>query len=129
MKAATNWDFHPYAPLNRPERLTEPYICRVEPSENGFSCDFIDNGSKSAAHSLFWRKRDDGEYNELPLKTLTTAEIGGLELDADYEFYIMRAGGAVSKTRLVRTGIVPGKIVNYLHPDDPYYAFSGRYLC
>ena len=36
---------------------------------------------------------------------------------------------SASTERLVRTGEVPGIIVNYLHPDDPEYEFSGRYLC
>jgi len=33
-----------------------------------------------------------------------------------------------SNIRLFQTGYFPGKIINYNHPDDLTYAFSGRYL-
>ncbi len=41
--------------------------------------------------------------------------------------YVERAdgSGARSETRLVRVGFVPGKVINYLHPEDTAYAFSG----
>lgn len=49
--------------------------------------------------------------------------------DTEFEFYIKRANSEeCSDTRLVRTGYVPGTIVNYLHPEDPVYSFSGQYL-
>ena len=34
-----------------------------------------------------------------------------------------------SRIRLARCGESVGAAVNYLHPDDEAYAFSGRYLC
>lgn len=129
MKTATGWDYHPYTPLNRPERALLPYVCRIAPSEHGFYCDFIDNGAPDSRHSLLWRRRGEGEWNELPLGGETSTAVGGLDTDTDWEFYIRRETGEAGQIRLARTGAVPGTVVNYLHPDDAQYAFSGRYLC
>ena len=51
-----------------------------------------------------------------------------LEPDAEYEFYL-QAGAQKSRVRLARTSEAVGTVVNYLHPEDEAYAFSGRYLC
>ena len=37
--------------------------------------------------------------------------------------------GKKSLVRLARTGDAVGAVVNYLHPDDKAYSFSGQYLC
>lgn len=41
----------------------------------------------------------------------------------------MEAEGKKSRIRLARCGSAVGTVVNYLHPDDEAYAFSGRFLC
>jgi len=129
MKTVSSWSFTPYAPLDRPERVTNPYICRIVPSERGCEIYFIDNGGKSEAHTLNYRVRGDGEYNSVALGASQKAALDGLMSETDYEFYIERSDGVKSAVRLFRTGGVYGSIVNYLHPDDEYYYFSGRYLC
>ncbi len=55
-------------------------------------------------------------------------DIANLEPETDYEFYV-KAGERTSLIRLARTGKTVGTVVNYLHPDDEVYSFSGRYLC
>ena len=129
MKPVSSWNFTPYTPLDRPERAQNPYVCRLVPSESGVYLDFIDNGAPCADHTLYYRKRDAGEFVAVPLKKAPNASLSGLETEQDYEFFIEREGGEKSETRLFRTGYVPGKTVNYLHPDDETYDFSGRYLC
>jgi len=47
--------------------------------------------------------------------------------ECDYEVYVSCPSGR-SATRLLRPGFVPGTVINYIHPDDNAYAFSGRYL-
>ena len=65
----------------------------------------------------------------LPVKS-DTVRIDGLVDEQDYEFCLARVGQrAESAVRLVRTGQAPGTIVNYLHPEDEVYAFSGHSLC
>ena len=131
MKTVKNWSFRPYTELHRPGRGERPYICRLAPGKRGFTVDFIDNGAPEDEHLIFWRTRGEGEFS--PVRpdrkgNFFTAEIVCGEL-RDYEVYAERQDGARSSTRLVRTGDVPGTVINYLHPEDDEYAFSGRYLC
>ena len=72
--------------------------------------------------------RDGEEEHSVPLCG-HSGSVDGLDDDTDYAFRVERSDGVSSTERLVRTGEVPGIIVNYLHPDDPEYEFSGRYLC
>ncbi len=128
MKASSGWSYSRYLPLHETERASSPYICRIAPSANGFAFDFIDPGAKNAEYRLIWRLRDTEETHTLPLVTFS-GEVSGLLPDTDYAFRIERGDSVSSTERLVRTGEVPGIAVNYLHPDDPEYTFSGRYLC
>lgn len=129
MKTVSSWNFTPYTPLDRPERVQNPYICRLAPRAKGMYLDFIDNGAPNARHTLCYRRRGEGEYISVPLENAHSASLDMLDAEQDYEFYIERDGGAKSETRLFRTGAVHGDIVNYLHPEDDVYYFSGRYLC
>ena len=65
----------------------------------------------------------------MPL-TGNTVSVCGLSADTDYELYIVRTddSAACSETRLVRVGFVPGKVINYIHPYDTAYSFSGTSL-
>ncbi|MBQ8508409.1 MAG: exo-alpha-sialidase [Clostridia bacterium] len=128
MKAHTSWSFRPYVQLHRMERGLAPYICRLAPGEDSFTVDFIDNGSPDAAHVVYYRVKDEGDFAVIRPEN-GSATISGLADQTDYEVYVERDDGARSSVRLVRTGYVPGTVVNYLHPADPEYAFSGNYLC
>lgn len=128
MKASTCWNYQHYTPLHETDRAASPYICRIAPSATGFSFDFLDPAADSTAYRLLWRLRDSDEVHSVPLSGFT-GTVDGLVPETDYAFRIERADGVSSTERLVRTGEVPGAVVNYLHPDDPEYAFSGRYLC
>lgn len=131
MKPVNSWNFTPYAPLDRPERLTEPYICRIAPGMTTVDFDFIDPGAKpKTTHTLYYRTRGTGEYKALELDKEMHGQLYGLRNRTDYEFYVERdTDGVRSAVRLARTSVVPGKVVNYLHPEDPFYGFSGQYLC
>jgi hypothetical protein len=127
MKNANNWSYSHYLPLHERERAQSPYICRIAPHFDGFDFDFMDVIS-SAEYRLIWRERDSNETHTVDLNT-TSGSISGLTPDKDYAFRVERDDGISSTERLVRTGKVPGTVINYLHPEDREYAFSGRYLC
>jgi hypothetical protein len=57
--------------------------------------------------------------------------IEGLKSDVDYELYVEAENGLKSNLRLARTGAIPegAVVINYLHPEDGQYDFSGRFLC
>lgn len=131
MKPVKSWSFRPYTELHKPERGLSPYICRLAPGKNRFTVDFIDNGAPLDDHLVYWRKRGEGDF--MPVRPdrrgdFFTAQIDCDEL-CDYEVYAERSDGTRSSVRLVRTGEVPGRVINYLHPEDNEYLFSGRYLC
>ncbi len=142
MKGITSWGYRPYRPAHRLKEALAPFVVRIAPYEDRIAIEWLDNGAPDTAHILHWRvKGVDRPYaqvkadmgGELPL----TLELTGLAPDTDYEFFVERAdGSARSALRLARTGAVPaapdgtmGSIVNYLHPEDEVYAFSGRSLC
>ena len=135
MRTYPYWSFRPYVELNNRSRGENPYICRIAPMECGFTFAFIDNGAARSSMQTSWtvscRLRDGGEDGDVLSRVITEpgeVTINGLADETDYEFSVMRADGACSSRRLVRTGAVPGPGVNYLHPEDPEYGFSGRYL-
>ncbi len=126
MKAVTGWSFAPYTPLHRPERALGPYVTRLAPFAGGFRADFINNGDPGSLHTVRCGKRDGGP--ELVREAADHVIFEDLEDGADYRFTVTDRQGK-SVARLVRTGDVPGTVINYLHPEDPQYAFSGSYLC
>ncbi|MBO5217834.1 MAG: exo-alpha-sialidase [Clostridia bacterium] len=128
MKAVTSWSFKHYVPLNEPARMREPYICRIAPTADSFTFDFIDLAAKNASYRLFWRIRGDIATHGVSLDGYT-GTVTGLADATDYEFWVERDDGVKSSVRLVRTGDVPGTVITYLHPDDREYEFSGNYLC
>lgn len=129
MKPHINWNYSPYTPLDRQTRYYSPYITSLSPFETGCHFSFIDNGKPNSIHSAFVKKLDEETYKEYKLGNDVEFTFSCLNSETDYTFYIERDDGARSESRLFRTGKVYGTVVNYLHPDDKAYEFSGRYLC
>lgn len=127
MKGITAWNYTPYARLNASDAEKSFFICQIQPAANGFSMAFRD--AQTGAHTLLYRLRGQNVWSEKALAG-QTGSAKGLENGADYEIAVRRdADGATTHVRLVRPGACPGRVVNYLHPEDDTYAFSGRYLC
>ena len=124
MKSCAKWSYAPYEPpLTSAGR---PYICRVAPGETSVRLEWLATG-EGRVYSVYAAKR--GEALAWACETRETfADIGGLERDAEYEFQVTD-GADRSRVRIARTQVSVGTVVNYLHPDDEAYAFSGRYLC
>lgn len=124
MKPVTSWTFHPYHPPLRD--FGGLYICRLAPSKNAVHVEWLDTGE--AAYTVTYQKVGVDEKNTLTVYQ-NECDIMSLEEDTDYAITV-RAGEAYSRTRLARTGDAVGDaVVNYLHPNDDAYAFSGHYLC
>ncbi len=124
MKGCNLWSYAPYKPLLRD--VGDIYICRIAPSENSIHFEWIDIGAEE--YSVFYRMRNAADFIFGGKTVDTEFSIEGLETDTDYEFYV-QSGEKKSLVRLARTGKTVGTVVNYLHPDDEAYSFSGRYLC
>ena len=124
MKGTATWSYHPYRPL-----LTEVgdiYICRVVPTADSIHFEWLDCGADS--YDIYYRRRNEGDFIHWGSAKDTSCDITQLAVDTDYEFYVA-AGQKKSRTRLARCGESIGTVVNYLHPEDEAYAFSGQYLC
>ena len=137
MKGISGWGYRPYRPAHSRQDALDPFVVRIAPHETWFEAEFLDNGKPDSEHVVRYRKMGTNTREKvLPLGN-TTFRIEDLEVNTDYEFTVERTDGTgSSRLRYVRTGEVPGgrqnepgSIVNYLHPQDDVYAFSGKALC
>lgn len=130
MRGSTQWHHRPYQPMNRLTIAQNPYICRLAPFADGVEVQITDNGAPDSAHILKIRPMDSSEpWNIYTLDDDRTV-ISNLRSQTDYEIIAERTDQTASSAlRFFRTGEYPGRVVNYLHPKDTQYAFSGRALC
>ena len=125
MKAHPAWSYAPYRPPFF--EVGDIYICRIVPSEHMIHMEWLPcNGADP--YTVFCRPRGEDIFTTVGQTAGTEFDITGLASDRDYEFYVM-TGSQKSRVRLARTGACVGTVINYLHPDDGAYAFSGHYLC
>ncbi len=124
MKGSNTWSYAPYRPLLT--NVGDIYICRIVPQKNAIHFEWLDIGN--ADYSIFYRVRGENDFLSAGTVTGTEYTIRGLIPDTDYEFFVA-ADNNKSRVRLARCGESIGTVVNYLHPEDDAYAFSGRYLC
>lgn len=123
MKGYPFWSYAPYRPF-----LTEVgdiYICRVAPGVNSIHFEWLAAGHE---YDVFYRKRGNESFVFYQKTAVNECDITNLGAETDYEFYV-QSNGKKSRIRLARTGEAVGTVVNYLHPDDDAYSFSGKYLC
>ena len=123
MRGKNTWSYRPYRPFFW--EVGEIYICRVVPYENKVHFEWLD---ESGEYEVFYRKRGEGEFAAAGRTLQCEYTIAELETETDYEFFV-KSGEKKSRIRLARTGKAIGTVVNYLHPEDDAYLFSGRYLC
>ena len=112
------------------------HITRLAPGDHQLGCDWTHQqpeGSVSRYQASWWVRGRDADANTLEIDPAEAGfTIDGLENGIDYEIRLEALGNspgpatATSPTRLFRTGPVPGVVVNYIHPEDYTYGFSGR---
>ncbi len=102
------------------------YITQVVPQEQSLTLAWTPE--EKAVSTVFCRKKGSGEVWQETHVSGSRANLEGLNSGTDYEFYI-RCGDRYSAVGYARPGYVPGTVVNYLHPEDPKYAFSGQHPC
>lgn len=131
MSKSVKWYYSPYKPYLF--ETGDIYICRVIPEINEIHFEWLDIGNTQ--YKIYYRKRNNYciDEEELEFKLFTSTKdtqctITGLEADIDYEFYV-QSEDKKSRTRLAHTGEHVGIAVNYVHPDDRVYSFSGNCLC
>ena len=123
MKGQNTWSYQPYRPFLW--EVGDIYICRIVPGETTLHFEWLPH--EFGETKAYFRIRGTEEWTPAAVKG-TGCDISGLVSGTDYEFYVA-SGGKKSRIRLARCGKSVGTVVNYLHPEDECYAFSGRYLC
>ncbi|MBE7001039.1 MAG: fibronectin type III domain-containing protein, partial [Ruminococcaceae bacterium] len=123
MKGQNTWSYQPYRPFLW--EVGDIYICRVVPGETTLHFEWLPH--EFGETKAYFRIRGTEEWTEAAVEG-TECDIAGLVNGTDYEFYV-EAGEKKSRIRLAKCGKSVGTVVNYLHPEDECYAFSGRYLC
>ena len=123
MKGQSTWSYRPFRPILWD--VGAPYICRIVPSPCGIHVEWLPENVER--YDVFIRKIGEGEFAPCGGTSDCFFDIRNLECGIDYEFYVT-SGEKKSRTRLARCGSVEGSVVNYLHPLDGAYAFSGQYL-
>lgn len=116
--------------MERSEERTRPSICRLAPFETGTEVEVVDDDASDVDHIVMIRLAGAGDS---PWVTVgvdgRTAVVSDLSPESEYELFAARVSdpNQRSRTRLIRTGTYPDRVVNYVHPRDDAYAFSGRY--
>ena len=127
MKGVNTWSYKPYHPALHANH--QIYISRLAPGQGSISLNWFPENGAQGPYTVCCKKRSCAGDMPITRETMYTfAEIKGLEDECDYEIHVSCAEGE-SCTRLFRTGFVPGTVVNYLHPEDDVYRFSGQSLC
>lgn len=124
MKPALTWSHHPYRPPFY--EVGEPYICRIAPSAGKIHFEWL--GNETHSYRVVWRKRGEESFEQEKQVYGCMCDIDDLADLTDYEIAVYD-GEHRSRIRLVKTGDAVGTVVNYLHPEDKAYAFSGDCLC
>ncbi|MBQ9408708.1 MAG: hypothetical protein IJU28_04870 [Clostridia bacterium] len=124
----TGWAWSPYAPLLR--NVGDIYICRVAPEKDSIHIEWLPMEEGAQEYHLFLAPRGE-ELRPAGVTRACVYDFTGLTPGQDYCFQVTNADKK-SLVRLARCGLREGGggvTVNYLHPDDEAYSFSGRYLC
>ncbi len=131
MRGQCTWNYHPYTRLDENKRKQLPYICRLAPQAMTCEVEWFDQGASERPHRLICRLRGRNDAPIVLDLSDETVTITNLQEKSEYEVSVERSDepAARSKLRLFRTGAIPGRVVNYLHPYDDAFSFSGRYLC
>ncbi len=120
MKVKVNWNREPYNPIN--VEKDRPEILSVRPSKEKISFEWKYDSFDRC--EVFYGEVGKDKKQKFCDKENSLFET---EVGKEYEFYI-RVGDKTSVTRLATAEDFPGTVVNYLHPSDSAYYFSGRFL-
>lgn len=126
MRCQSEWSYKPYLPYDRYGEKDCPSFCRVAPESDG--CELEWCAGNSGPYHVYVAPEGNESWQRYDAEG-KTARIQGLKRDFGYKVYVEDIKGKKSAPALFRTGEYPGTVVNYLHPRDLRYAFSGRHTC
>lgn len=130
MKGNNAWQYHPYTRLIERSKQRLPYICRLAPQGDFCQLEWMDAGCGGPHTVCWWEVGREPEAASRPAEG-PAVRLEGLAPQREYAVQVRRteAPEEASDVRRFRTGAVPGTVINYLHPKDDIYSFSGHCLC
>ena len=126
MRGKTQWQERPHRIPTDTANI--PDICQLCPGYDYLELAWQDS-IPAQTYTVCWRGCFDNSTWEQIETNENHAKIEHLTPWRDYEVKVVRQDGVASKVRLFRPAPVPGTVINYLHPKDPRYVFSGKALC
>ena len=124
MTGCSAWSYRPYKPFLR--EMGNIHICRIAPGLNSIHLEWI--GEPETEYEVWYSLRTAWDFQLWCRTALTECKLTNLQRDTDYAFYVI-AGEKKSSIRFAHTGTIVGTVVNYLHREDPFYDFSGNFIC
>lgn len=124
-KTNPDYNFKPFI-LKGDGNEDKPYILRMAPQDDKLEFEWIDLKDRENNNCTAFISYDNKNFEKIPMH----GNHAVLEVlpERDGWIYIETNDGRRSSTRPFRSGFYPGKVINYNHPDDNQYEFSGRYL-
>lgn len=123
MQKSVKWSYRPYKPFFFD--TGDIYICRLAPGKNFIELEWL--GDENGEYEIFYRIDEDHPYSSVRT-TGCSFTLSELYEGAEYKIYV-KQGERKSRVRIAITGEVPGTVINYLHPEDKAYSYSGSALC
>lgn len=123
MKGQNTWSYQPYRPFLW--ETGDIYICRIVPYETKIHLEWL---GEASIYRVYYRPKGSESFLLAGETKENAFDIENLICETDYEFFT-EADTKKSRIRLARCGKSIGTVVNYLHPEDEVYGFSGHYLC
>lgn len=127
LHGTNTWNFDDYQPIGKWDE--HPIVVtRIVPDDEGFLLSWRDPGQAGGGYTVRWHDVEGVDHGSCAVNE-AHVHVSGLREGHTYEVTVSGArDGAASQPRLLRCGDAPGTIVNYLHPRDGAYGFSGRFL-
>ncbi len=129
MKGYSGWDYTPFYTVDEAYRKEYPYIAAIRPGDGCAEIEWYDEKRTASDHCLYIWDEDDNCQEILTKENHVFAE--GLENGKTYRFCIADDEDKRRSSQVRKAVVAPvvGCPVNYLHPQDDCYAFSGHALC
>lgn len=133
MKGSNQWSFRSYRPLHENIDENTLQIVRIAPKADSVDLEWIDladSATKTPDYCVQYTLVGE-DLSQEKIVNHKSILIENLSVKSEYSVTVLRLdeNAHKSRQRLFRTGDVNGVVVNYLHPQDNSYSFSGQYLC
>lgn len=125
----SGWNYRPFYSMDESYRAECPYIAALRPGKECVEIEWYDEKCAYINHNLqIWD--DEEQCREIPIDSHHFL-VKGLEDEKTYRFCVVdnQNRERTSHIRRARIAHVVGCPINYLHPEDKCYSYSGHSLC